>query len=43
MKEVKYKVQNERNIVEKGVPINVKEEHIENLNDECSNNNKKIE
>ena len=27
--------------LEKGVIINVQEEHIEKLNDECNNNNKK--
>ena len=32
-----------KNILEKGVIINVQEEHIEKLNDECNNNNKKIE
>ena len=41
--EVKDKVQNEKIILEKGVIINVQEEHIEKLNDECNNNNKKIE
>ena len=41
--EVKYKVQNGKNILEKGVIINVQEEHIEKINDECNNNNKKIE
>ena len=40
---MKDKVQNEKNILEKGVIINVQEEHIEKLNDECNNNNKKIE
>ena len=29
--------------MEKGVLINVHEEHIEHLNDECNNNNNKIE
>ena len=41
--EVKDKVQNDKIILEKGVIINVQEEHIEKLNDECNNNNKKIE
>ena len=40
---MKDKVQNEKIILEKGVIINVQEEHIETLNDECNNNNKKIE
>ena len=30
-------------MLEKGVIINMQEEHIEKLNDECNNNNKKIE
>ena len=30
-------------ILEKGVIIHMQEEHIEKLNDECNNNNKKIE
>ena len=41
--EVKDKVQNEKNILEKGFIINVQEEHIEKLNDECNNHNNKIE
>ena len=39
--EVKDKVQNEKIILEKGVIINVQEEHIEKLNDECNNHNNK--
>ena len=33
----------QESIVEKEVIINVQEEQIEKLNDECNNNNKKIE
>ena len=36
-------MQNEKIILEKGVIINVQEEHIEKLNDECNNHNNKIE
>ena len=40
MEECKGKL---KSIVEKEVIINVQEEQIGNLNDECINNNKKIE
>ena len=33
----------QKSIIEKEVIINVLEEQIEKLNDECNNNNKKIE
>ena len=35
--------QNDKHIVEKEVIINVQEEHIQKIYDECNNNNKKFE